>query len=68
MNEGIGLSDFKGLSLTLEEILPHYHKFISRYEKFEERAREYEIVNNKKVIRLDDGEALIIDRNGSYVV
>lgn len=68
MNEGVGLSDFKGMYLTAEEILPHYHRFINKYDRFEERAIEYEIVKNKKITRIDDGEALIIVNSGSYVV
>ena len=68
MNEGIGLSDFTGMGLTNREILPHYQAFTYKYERFEERAREYEIAKNKKVIRLNDGEALIIINESSYVV
>lgn len=68
MNEGIGLSDFKGMCLTSEEILPHYDTCINTYEGFEERAKEYEQARNKKVIRLNDGEALIMVNGHSYVV
>lgn len=60
MNEEVGLTDFKGLNLTELEILPHYHRFINRFDKFEERAVEYEKENNCSVIRIDDGQAVAI--------
>ena len=38
----LGLTDLRGLSLTQVQILPHYNKFLSRFEKFEERCCGYE--------------------------
>ena len=64
LNDGIGLTDMTGLGLTNLEILPHYHRFITRFDRFEERVRKYEITNNCEVIRLDDGAGVIVCENG----
>lgn len=64
----VGLSDLSGLALTQTEILPHYGKFLRRFERFEERCAEYERANSRKVIRLDDGEGLFIDGEGQRLV
>jgi len=63
MNENINLSDLSGFSLTDIEILPHYSRFLDRFENFEEIASQYEKKENRKVIRLDDGQAVFI-KNG----
>lgn len=55
------LSDLKGLALTNVEILPHYSKFIKRFEHFEEICCRYEKENHTNVIRINDGEAVFID-------
>ncbi|MBE6654396.1 MAG: hypothetical protein E7608_02920 [Ruminococcaceae bacterium] len=57
----VGLEDLTACALTDIQILPHYSKFIKRYDGFEERCAEYEKENNCKVIRLNDGEAIIAD-------
>lgn len=41
------LEDLNGIRLTFVEVLPHYSKFKSRFDNFEERCLEYE----KKSIR-----------------
>jgi dipeptidase E len=60
MNEDVGLTDLTGLALTDLEILPHYHRYMDRFENLEEQARAYERANNCTVTRLDDGEAIFI--------
>ena len=57
----IGLSDLTALSLTDAEVLPHYNKFCSRFDRFEERCQKYEQAHNVKVIRLNDGDGLCIN-------
>lgn len=57
----VGLSDLSGLALTQTEVLPHYGKFLRRFERFEERCAEYERAHARMVIRLDDGDGLFID-------
>lgn len=59
MNEGIGLTDLSGFALTDVEILPHYSRFVQRFDRFEERAQAYERVHGVRVLRLDDGQAYI---------
>jgi dipeptidase E len=68
MNEEVQLTDLRGLSLTDIEILPHYQRFQSRFERFEERAKEYEHQNDCSVIRLNDGEAIFISGEDRYQV
>lgn len=57
----LGIADLKGLELTKIEVLPHYSKFIKRFELFEERCCIYEKEHNTKVIRINDGEGVFID-------
>lgn len=57
----IGLTDLNGLALTKVEVLPHYNRFITRFEQFEERCRAYEKEHNTIVIRLNDGDGIIVD-------
>lgn len=57
----LNLKDLNGLSLTSLEVLPHYSKFIDRFDNFEEICSTYEKDKNIKVIRLNDGDAIFID-------
>lgn len=57
----IGLTDLNALALTKVEVLPHYNRFITRFEQFEERCRAYEKEHNTIVIRLNDGDGVIVD-------
>ena len=63
----MGLTDLNGISLTKIEILPHYSRFISKFEQFEETCRAYEEKHNIKVLRLNDGEGVIIDANETII-
>lgn len=56
-----GLTDLNGLSLTKYEVLPHYSRFLTKFERFEEKCRTYEEKRNTKVIRINDGDGVIID-------
>lgn len=56
-----GLTDLNGLSLTKYEVLPHYSRFLTKFERFEEKCRAYEEKRNTKVIRINDGDGVIID-------
>lgn len=62
-----GLTDLRGLALTDVEVLPHYSKFLKRFEHFEEKCRAYEAEHGVKVIRIDDGEGVLIDGKEIYV-
>ena len=57
----LGLTDLNGLSLTKVEVLPHYSKFLKKFERFEETCCAYEEKYNKKVIRINDGDGVMID-------
>ena len=56
----VGLISMKALALTDVEVLPHYSRYLSRFDRFEERCKEYEKENNKRVIRINDGDAVFI--------
>ena len=57
----LGLTDLRGLSLTQIQVLPHYNKFLSRFDDFEERCCAYEKEHNVNVIRINDGDGIFID-------
>ena len=61
MNNGIGLTDFTGVNLTNINLCPHYSKFSSLYNDFEERIRHVEKTLNADVTRINDGEAIIVE-------
>lgn len=56
----VGLTDLRGLALTDIEVLPHYDRYADRFDRFEERCCEYEEAHNTCVIRLNDGEGIIL--------
>ena len=58
MNNDVHLADFTALSLYPYEILPHYSKFLTRYDRFEEKAQVYERMHSVTLHRLNDGEAI----------
>lgn len=57
----LGLTDLSGLSLTDVQVLPHYNKFLSKFEKFEDKCYSYEKEHNVSVIRINDGEGVFIE-------
>lgn len=63
----MGLTNLNGISLTKIEILPHYSRFISKFELFEEKCRAYEEKHNVKVIRINDGEGVIVDAEETII-
>lgn len=63
----LGLTDLNGLSLTKYEVLPHYIRFLTKFEQFEEKCRAYEEKRNTKVIRINDGDGVIIDKDEMIV-
>lgn len=60
------MTDLRGLSLTNIQILPHYSKFITRFELFEEKCCAYEKKHNIEIIRINDGDGVFID-DGIYI-
>ena len=57
----MGLTDLRALSLTNIQVLPHYSKFLTRFEQFEEKCRAYEKQHNVNVIRINDGDGVFVD-------
>ena len=57
----LGMTDLRALSLTDIQVLPHYSKFLTKFAQFEETCRAYETKNNVQVIRLNDGDGVLID-------
>lgn len=64
----VDLKDLSACNLTDVQILPHYSKFIKRYVNFEERCLEYERANNCRVVRLNDGEGIIIEKEHANII
>ena len=63
----IGLTDLSALSLTEIQVLPHYNRFLSKFENFEEKCCEYEKDHDVIVIRINDGEGVFIDEEAVEV-
>lgn len=57
----VDLQDLSACHLTDVRLLPHYSKFLKRYDQFEEKCLQYEQENKCRVIRLNDGEGIFID-------
>ncbi len=55
------ITDLSALSLTSVQVLPHYSKFLTRFERFEEKCCIYEKEHNVNVIRINDGDGVFID-------
>jgi peptidase E len=58
----VGLRDLSACHLTEVQILPHYGKLLRRYEGLEELCRRYEREQGCAVLRLNDGEGVLVDR------
>jgi len=64
----VNLNDLSACNFTDIQIFPHYSKFVKRFEGLEERISNYENVNQCKVIRLNDGEAIIVNNDSVNLV
>ncbi len=64
----VGIKDLSGLQLTNAEVLPHYSRFVRRFDHFEERCAEYEKEYHTNVIRLNDGDGLLIEGKNQLLV
>lgn len=64
----VDLKDLSACNLTDVQILPHYSKFIKRYVNFEQRCLEYERANNCRIVRLNDGEGIIIENERVNII
>lgn len=57
----VPLDDLEGLCLTNTHLIPHYNKFLKRFDKLEDICKAYEQDYNCSVVRLNDGDGIIID-------
>ena len=57
----VNLTDLRALALTNMEVLPHYDSFANMFDRFEERCSHYEKKHHTCVIRLNDGEGIILE-------
>jgi len=64
----VKLCDLSACNFTNIQILPHYSKFIKKYNDFEKKCSEYERNFNCEVIRLNDGEGVIINKNDINII
>ena len=67
MND-LHLTDLTGLSLTNIEVLPHYSKFLTKFDHFEETCKTYEEEKNITVLRLNDGDGVLLQHNNVEIV
>ena len=56
----VPIEDLKGLCLTNTHIIPHYNKFLKRFDKLEDICKAYEQEHNCFIVRLNDGDGIII--------
>ena len=67
----IGLTNLNALALTDIQVLPHYSrlniKLNTTFKHVEEICSAYEARHNIKVIRINDGDGVIIDGNETIV-
>lgn len=64
----VGLKDLSACHLTDVRLLPHYSKFMNRYDRFEEKCALYEQENVCSVTRLNDGEGVLINDTDVTIV
>lgn len=64
----MNLTDLKGLCLADVHIIPHYSKFLHRYEAFEEKLSRYEADNNCTLIRLNDGDGMLFEGGERLII
>lgn len=57
----LDIDNLNASALTNTHILPHYSKFEKRFTGLEEMCNAYEQEHNCSIVRLDDGDGIIID-------
>ncbi|MBQ9747001.1 MAG: Type 1 glutamine amidotransferase-like domain-containing protein [Clostridia bacterium] len=64
----VNLRDLSACRLTDICIMPHYSKFIKRYAGLEEKCLKFERESDCRLIRLDDGEAVVIESGKTNII
>lgn len=59
-DDKVKLKDLSGMNIVDFEIMPHCQWFVTQFDNFEDRIKEYEKEYNKTVYRLNDGEAIFV--------
>ncbi len=67
LNDNIKV-DLKGLNLVDADICPHYSRYISRYDCFNERIKKVEKAYGTNIIKVNDGEGIFIENQKVYAV
>ena len=57
----MNLTDLTGLSLSSMQVLPHYSRFLLKFEHFEETCSDYEREHHTTVFRLNDGDGIFVN-------
>ena len=57
----VKLDNLDSLSLTNTHIIPHYNKFLKSFDKLEDICKAYEQDHNCSIVRLVDGDGIIIE-------
>lgn len=68
LNNSVNLTDLTGLGFSPIELLPHYSRYLTKFKNFEETAKEYEVANNCEIIRINDGEAIVLNSEGYFKI
>lgn len=63
----MGLTDLDALALTKVQVLPHYSRLKNKFERVEEICSAYEERNKIDIIRINDGDGVIIDGNETFL-
>lgn len=64
----VNLNNLSACNLTDVQIFPHYSKFTKKFDRLEEKLSNYEKTNNCKVVRLNDGEGIVVNNNGVHLI
>ncbi|MBR1584396.1 MAG: hypothetical protein IJ662_02520 [Clostridia bacterium] len=49
-------------------MLPHYSRYLQRFDRFEETCAAYEAWHHVQVIRLNDGDGVILHQGQKTIV
>lgn len=64
----VNLDDLDGLSLTNTHIIPHYNKFLERFDNLEAICRVYEQEHNCSIVTLNDVDGIIIENDIGTII
>lgn len=64
----LDLDNLNALALTNTHILPHYSKFEKRFTGLEEMCKAYEQEHNCSIVRLNDGDGIIIENGIETII